>query len=183
MLACKPATSMQMRLLLCHLGQHQCRHKLVVQIVARICIAGVNTIHHLSQRQLLQRSLRARLSATAHTSAVAGVDAEPVLRRAAFRLQPTNAEVSTLCMQIPVFITSVMAVRRMASQHWPGFEAGGFLWFSNLNLAAVTWHPMDAPMGAVGIALPTAVAVGLLASLDQSFGRLQAGADSCHACI
>ena len=34
-----------------------------------------------------------------------------------------------LPVQVPVFVTAVMAVRRMAAAPWPGLDAGGALWF------------------------------------------------------
>ena len=44
------------------------------------------------------------------------------------------------CAQVSVFGTSVLAARAMAAAHWPGFAAGGVLWFPDLTKAAVVIH-------------------------------------------
>ena len=48
---------------------------------------------------------------------------------------------SRLCLvQISVFGTSVFAARHMAACDWPGFAAGGALWFLDLTKAAAIIH-------------------------------------------
>ena len=48
---------------------------------------------------------------------------------------------SRLCLvQISIFGTSVFAARHMAACDWPGFAAGGALWFPDLTKAAAIIH-------------------------------------------
>ena len=48
---------------------------------------------------------------------------------------------SWLCpVQISIFGTSVFAARHMAACDWPGFAAGGALWFPDLTKAAAIIH-------------------------------------------
>lgn len=77
--------------------------------------------------------------------------------------------------QVPVLITLVMAVRRMALQAWPGFDSGGVLWFQDLTLPALAFHPLSAPLGALGIAVPAITAVALIANVDRAFSRVPSG--------
>lgn len=76
-------------------------------------------------------------------------------------------------VQLPVFITLVMAVRRMAGVPWPGFESGGLAWFSDLTLTSVKWSEagLMAPMGPYGIILPAAVTGLMFANLQIGFAK------------
>lgn len=47
---------------------------------------------------------------------------------------------------------------------------GGMLWFSDLGQVALDLSVMQAPMGAVGAALPAAVALSMFANINRSFG-------------
>ena len=49
--------------------------------------------------------------------------------------------------QLPVFVTSVWAIRRMCAAEWPGLADGGILWFCDLTLPALDVSTMTAPMG------------------------------------
>ena len=50
-------------------------------------------------------------------------------------------------VQLPLFITSMAAIRGMAVQGWPGFSSGGVAWFPNLTLPAMDLTSLTAPMG------------------------------------
>ena len=80
-------------------------------------------------------------------------------------------------MQLPVFITIVMAVRRMAYLPVPGLDSQGLAWFSDLTLPAMTISSWAAiiPMGNLGIVLPAAVTALTLANIDQAFSRRDDG--------
>ncbi len=57
---------------------------------------------------------------------------------------------STTCSfrtQLPVFVTSVWAIRRMCMAEWPGLADGGVLWFEDLTLPALDVSTATAPMG------------------------------------
>jgi hypothetical protein len=72
--------------------------------------------------------------------------------------------------QVPVFVTAMMAIRRMSNSSWPGFEGGGALWFSDLTLPALDLGALVAPMGPAGSVLPSALALTMLLNLQLSFG-------------
>lgn len=76
-------------------------------------------------------------------------------------------------MQLPLFVTVVMAVRRMAFQPIEGLETGGIAWFTDLTLPAITINSWNAliPMGNYGIILPVAVTGLTLANIDQAFSN------------
>lgn len=63
----------------------------------------------------------------------------------------------------------------MALLHWPGFESGGTAWFPDLTASALSLHPLAAPLGAMGIVLPAAIATAYVANIDLSFARLPVG--------
>ena len=77
-------------------------------------------------------------------------------------------------MQLPVFITSVWAIRRMSLSGWPGLSDGGALWFPDLTLPALDLASMTAPLGPAGIVLPVAVAAAMFTNVGLAFGPLQA---------
>jgi hypothetical protein len=54
------------------------------------------------------------------------------------------------CAQVPVFVTSVWAIRRMSVSDWPGLADGGALWFRDLTLPALDISQMTAPMARYG---------------------------------
>lgn len=86
----------------------------------------------------------------------------------------TNTE---LCLQLPVFITAVLAVRRMAFLPAKGLDSQGLAWFSDLTLPAVSmsnWAVLF-PLGNVGILLPLAVTGLTLANIDQAFSQRKEG--------
>ena len=78
-------------------------------------------------------------------------------------------------MQFPIFLTGVLAVRRMAGIPWPGFQTGGVAWFSDLSFPAIVWEPLAAPLGSSGAILPVAAAGLLFANLNQAFGGVSEG--------
>ena len=45
-------------------------------------------------------------------------------------------QLTPACVQVPVFVAFVVSIRSMANLHWPGFDAGGTLWFQDLTAAA-----------------------------------------------
>ena len=53
-------------------------------------------------------------------------------------------------VQLPVFVTSVWAIRRMSASGWPGLADGGALWFRDLTMCALDMSHMTAPMGRCG---------------------------------
>lgn len=78
-------------------------------------------------------------------------------------------------LQLPVFITAVLAVRRMAAQQWPGFSTGGLAWFTDLTSGALVLEPISAPLGSAGIILPATVVGLLLANVNQAIPPTQPG--------
>ncbi|GMH34191.1 hypothetical protein BSKO_02025 [Bryopsis sp. KO-2023] len=99
------------------------------------------------------------------------------LRRAVGAPHPIWIVASPL-IQIPVFISSVMAVRRMSLSDWPGFSTEGALWFTDLTQHAADWATMTAPMGISGGVLPLAVTVSYLASIEVAFKGGRIGANT-----
>lgn len=49
-------------------------------------------------------------------------------------------------IQLPVFVTAVLAVRRLAQQPGIGLETGGALWFYDLTQTALNLDTVSAPM-------------------------------------
>ncbi|KAL3155998.1 hypothetical protein ABBQ32_012987 [Trebouxia sp. C0010 RCD-2024] len=72
--------------------------------------------------------------------------------------------------QIPVFLTVVMAVRRMSASAWPGFGTGGLFWFTDLCEPALKLAAASAPLGSIGVLLPAGVALAMFANIQRSFG-------------
>ncbi|CAD7700447.1 unnamed protein product [Ostreobium quekettii] len=72
-------------------------------------------------------------------------------------------------IQIPIFVTSVMAVRSMANSEWPGFPEGGVLWFADLTQPAMDFWAASAPLGVLGGVVPIAITLSYLANIDLSF--------------
>jgi hypothetical protein len=75
-------------------------------------------------------------------------------------------------IQLPVFITAVLAVRRLAVQPGIGLETGGALWFVDLTQAAIELETISAPMGTLGAVLPMATAAALFANINSGFGKI-----------
>ncbi|KAK9841634.1 hypothetical protein WJX74_009107 [Apatococcus lobatus] len=76
-------------------------------------------------------------------------------------------------VQVPIFATAVIAIRRMAFSGWPGFADGGALWFPNLCAPALDWSTMNAPLGAAGLGLPLIIFGASFAHTQLTFGPLQ----------
>ena len=73
-------------------------------------------------------------------------------------------------VQLPVFVSSLLAVRRAALLPLDGMPTGGAAWFTDLTQAAVHWEALSAPAGPLGAVLP-ATAVGLmLLNIQTAFG-------------
>ncbi|KAL0024349.1 hypothetical protein WJX79_002004 [Trebouxia sp. C0005] len=72
--------------------------------------------------------------------------------------------------QIPLFVTAVMAVRRMSASEWPGFHTGGLFWFTDLCRPALDLAAVNAPLGSWGMVLPAGVALAMFANIQRSFG-------------
>lgn len=72
---------------------------------------------------------------------------------------------------MPVFVTALMAIRRMSNASWPGFSTEGALWFPDLSLPALDLANLTAPIGSVGAVLPAAIALALFQNLSISFGN------------
>lgn len=79
--------------------------------------------------------------------------------------------------QLPVFITVVMAVRRMVHLPMPGLDDGGLAWFSDLTAPAIGWNSLGVliPMGTYGIILPLAVTGLMFANINQAFSAPKTG--------
>jgi hypothetical protein len=60
-------------------------------------------------------------------------------------------------VQVPLFITWIVAVRQMAMASHPGFDCGGILWFTDLTVPV---------QGALGALFPTLVAVTYFINLQ-----------------
>ncbi|KAL0046699.1 hypothetical protein WJX82_007754 [Trebouxia sp. C0006] len=71
--------------------------------------------------------------------------------------------------QIPLFVTAVMAVRRMSASDWSGFHTGGLFWFADLCQPALDLAAVNAPLGSWGMLLPAGVALAMFANIQRSF--------------
>ncbi|CAK9204288.1 unnamed protein product [Sphagnum troendelagicum] len=67
-------------------------------------------------------------------------------------------------VQVPLFITWIVAVRQMAMASHPGFDCGGILWFTDLTVPV---------QGALGALFPTLVAVTYFINLQISFKGIE----------
>ncbi|KAH9541416.1 hypothetical protein CY35_14G062800 [Sphagnum magellanicum] len=67
-------------------------------------------------------------------------------------------------VQVPLFITWIVAVRQMAMASHPGFDCGGSLWFTDLTVPV---------QGALGALFPTLVAVTYFINLQISFKGIE----------
>ena len=75
-------------------------------------------------------------------------------------------------VQLPVFITAVLAVRRLAATPGIGMENGGALWFPNLTEVALHVDAVVAPMGMAGAVLPCATAAALFLNVNSAWGKI-----------
>lgn len=75
-------------------------------------------------------------------------------------------------IQLPVFITAVLAVRRLAVTPGIGMETGGALWFPNLTEVALHMDAVVAPMGMAGAVLPCATAAALFLNVNSAWGKM-----------
>ena len=75
-------------------------------------------------------------------------------------------------VQLPTFVTAVLAVRRLAARPDIGLETGGALWFADLTEVAVHVDSVTAPMGVYGAILPVATAGALFANINNSWGKI-----------
>jgi len=71
--------------------------------------------------------------------------------------------------QLPVLVTAVLAVRRLATEAGAPLRHGGALWFPDLTLPAVDAGALLAPMGAAGALLPAAAALLTCANVQRAF--------------
>lgn len=104
-------------------------------------------------------------------------DSPPSCIRSAHPRTPVHLTIplhSFRAVQLPVFITTVWAIRRMSVSGWPGLSEGGALWFPDLTLPALDVANLAAPLGSVGIALPVAVSAAMFANVTLAFGPLDA---------
>ncbi len=82
--------------------------------------------------------------------------------------------------QLPVFVTSMWAARRMAVVKWEGLREGGVAWFPDLTQpaldlsAAFVQHLI--PLGSAGMILPAAVAATMFTNVALAFGGGHANA-------
>ena len=83
-----------------------------------------------------------------------------------------------MLLQVPIFATAVIAIRRMAFSGWPGFAEGGALWFPNLCAPALDWATMSAPLGAAGLGLPLIIFGASFANTQLTFGPLQSSSQA-----
>lgn len=70
-----------------------------------------------------------------------------------------------------MMFTATASIRAMAGMPWPGFSAGGALWFPDLTSAALvvgegSW---DLAMGAPGLLLPLCIASMMITSIRIGF--------------
>jgi YidC/Oxa1 family membrane protein insertase len=72
--------------------------------------------------------------------------------------------------QIPVFVTALLAVRRLALAPGSPLHAGGAAWAADLTLPALDAASWTAPMGAAGAALPAAATLLMFANIQAAFG-------------
>ena len=75
-------------------------------------------------------------------------------------------------VQLPVFVTAVLAVRRLAATPGIGMETGGALWFPNLTEVALHVDAVVAPMGMAGAVLPCATAAALFLNVNSAWGKI-----------
>ena len=75
-------------------------------------------------------------------------------------------------IQLPVFVTAVLAVRRLAATPGIGMETGGALWFPNLAEVALHVDAVVAPMGMAGAVLPCATAAALFLNVNSAWGKI-----------
>ena len=95
-------------------------------------------------------------------------------------------------VQLPVFVSAMLAIRRAALLPLDGMVTGGTAWFTDLTQAAVHWEALSAPAGPLGAVLP-ATAVGLMllnihtafgpaGSRPRMLGAFQAAMHGCCVC-
>ena len=81
--------------------------------------------------------------------------------------------------QLPVFVTTMWAARRMALLKWEGLQGGGVVWFPDLTVPAVDLSAAHVqhliPLGTLGIVVPAAVAAGMFANVALAFGDARGG--------
>ena len=75
-------------------------------------------------------------------------------------------------VQLPVFVTSMLAVRRLADTPDIGLESGGALWLVDLTQQAISYDPIAVPMGTLGLVLPALTTAALFANINRSFGNV-----------
>ena len=75
-------------------------------------------------------------------------------------------------VQLPVFVTAVLAVRRLAATPGIGMENGGAFWFPNLTEVALHVDAVVAPMGMAGAVLPCATAAALFLNVNGAWGKI-----------
>jgi YidC/Oxa1 family membrane protein insertase len=80
--------------------------------------------------------------------------------------------------QIPVFVTALLAVRRLALAPGSPLHAGGAAWAADLTLPALDAASWSAPMGAAGAALPAAATLLMFANIQAAFGSGASGGGS-----
>ncbi|XP_057769843.1 ALBINO3-like protein 3, mitochondrial isoform X2 [Salvia miltiorrhiza] len=70
--------------------------------------------------------------------------------------------ISSFTFQLPCFFLWIATIRRMCSDHHPGFDSGGILWFQNLTVY---------PHGVLGLILPFCIAGLHFTNVQLSFAR------------
>ena len=80
--------------------------------------------------------------------------------------------VAAPAVQLPVFVTVVLAVRKLATTPGIGMDAGGAAWFVDLTRAAVELETASAPMGIAGGILPGLTAAALFVNINNAFGKI-----------
>jgi hypothetical protein len=135
---------------------------------------------------LLQARAGAGLAASAAAAAKAGSPPPPSLRAAASAALAAHAARPTPrpphpawvlvapLAQAPVFITAMLAVRRLALAPDSPLRAGGALWCPDLTLSALELPTGLAPLGTPGLLLPALAAALLFANVQAAFGVLLA---------
>ena len=82
--------------------------------------------------------------------------------------------------QLPVFVTSMWAARRMAVVKWEGLQEGGLAWFPDLTQPALdlsaAFVQQLIPLGSAGMVLPAAVAATMFANVALAFGGVHSDA-------
>lgn len=85
--------------------------------------------------------------------------------------------------QLPVFVTTMWAARRMALLKWAGIEQGGLGWFPDLTVPALDLSAPTVqyliPLGSVGIVMPVLVVAGMFGNLALAFGDSGAASGRC----